>query len=584
MDKNLHDIEDLFRRGLEDNEEMPPENTWDGIEKILDKDKVISIRKKYLRLKWVAILLLFFSVGMSLYVWNTRKNNNPEKKNSAILKKEIEPKNNAAPTYGGNQIDVKKPVDSINATADNDLKKEPKLKNNAAPTNEDNKVDVKKPVDSTNASVGNVLRKEVKSNNNAAPSHGNNQTGLKKRVDSANTIVIGNNQNPVKEIATAKVDKNIAKKQPEEKQAKSSITKSISNLAVSKEDRESEKNTKRDITKNLSNSSISKQEKEKENKPDNEFNINTPAYHEDELDVAAKLVAIDSNKNLPPLIQLHSLPLAEVKSSTTDLIDTKKILNATVLSSKNKFKQSKNLSPFSITGFYSRDKSFFHLQDNPSGNPNTNGVTDENGETETSAHTFGALIDFKPGRHWSLQSGLTLSTTHIDIEFEDEPLYAVAVNTGNVKYRVNTVLGYGYILPSFSNNPNVGDTISSLSTTNTLQYLGIPLAVKYSFDKGKFSINAMAGISGNFLTKGKIETEVELGNDNEFETVTKIYGLKKFYMSGLAGVSVDYNFYKNLSLSFAPTLRFALNPINENTPVISYPNSLEFSLGLKMKL
>jgi len=561
MDKNLHNIEDLFRKELEDNEEIPPENTWGRIDKILDKDKIVSIYKKYARLKWVAFLLLFFLAGMSMYVWNYRKNNSPEKKEIGILKKEIKSKNkNADLLNGGNQIDVKGPVDSIKASVDN------------------------------------VLKKEVKSNNNAAPSYEDNKTDLKKHVDSTNTIVVGNNQKPVKEIGPTKIDKNIAKKQPEEKQPKLSTTKGISNLLVSKEERESEKNTKPGITKNLSNSSISKREKEKENKPNNEFNINKPVHHEDELDVAAKPVDIDSNKALLPLIQLNSLPVTEVKGITTDLIETKRILKATSIAevkapvnkskniSKNKFLKLKTLSPFSITGFYSPDISFFHLQDDPSGNPNTNGVADENNENKTSAFTGGALIDFKNGPHWSLQSGLTLSTTRIDIEFEDEPLFAKADNSGNVKYQVKTVLGYGYILPSFSNNPNVGDSISSLSTKSTLQYLGIPLAVKYSWDKGKFSINAKAGLSGNFLTRGKIETEVEQGNDNETETVDKIYGLKKFYLSGLAGVGLDYNFYKNFSVSFSPTLRFALNPINKNVSVISYPNSLGFSLGLKMKL
>src|SRR5665213_1859181 len=116
MDKNLHDIEDLFRRGIEDNEEIPPENTWDRIDEILDKDKVVSIHKKYGRLKWVAILLLFFSAGMSLYVWNTRKSNNLEKNNSTILNKEVKSKNNAASPYGDNINDVNKPVDSINTS------------------------------------------------------------------------------------------------------------------------------------------------------------------------------------------------------------------------------------------------------------------------------------------------------------------------------------------------------------------------------------------------------------------------------------------------------------------------------------
>lgn len=55
--------------------------------------------------------------------------------------------------------------------------------------------------------------------------------------------------------------------------------------------------------------------------------------------------------------------------------------------------------------------------------------------------------------------------------------------------------------------------------------------------------DAMAGISANFLTLGKIEAEVKLGNDNEIETIDKIYGLKKFYVSGMAGIGLDYNNY-----------------------------------------
>ncbi|HEY5371973.1 MAG TPA: hypothetical protein VIJ75_23575 [Hanamia sp.] len=222
------------------------------------------------------------------------------------------------------------------------------------------------------------------------------------------------------------------------------------------------------------------------------------------------------------------------------------------------------------------------MHDNQSGSQNGNATDAENSETGTFSYTVGALVEFKTGRNWSWQSGFTLSTTNRDID--PGTIYAKAVNTGTVKYQINTSSGYGYILPSFSNNPNVGDSIFSMSTTNTLQYLGIPLSVKYSINKGKFTLNAITGISLNFLTQGKITTEVEKGNDNEIAIVDKIYGLKKFYMSGIAGVGLDYTFYKSLFVSFSPTLRFALNAINKNVPVISYPNTLGFSLGLKMKL
>ena len=68
------------------------------------------------------------------------------------------------------------------------------------------------------------------------------------------------------------------------------------------------------------------------------------------------------------------------------------------------------------------------------------------------------------------------------------------------------------------------------------------------------------------------------------ETAVKIIGLRKFYLNGMAGVGLDYNFYKNLSADFSPTFRFALNPINDEVPVKSFPNSLGFSLGLKLRL
>ncbi len=521
MDKNLQDIEDLFRKGLEDNEEIPSENTWGRIDKILDKDKVISISKKYNFLKKIAFLLMFFLTMLSIYVWIKRDNKYPEKNTMVILKKEKQPNNNAAPPYGINKIDLKRPIDSIN-------------------------------------------------------------------------VIVGNNQNLKKEIGHTKIDKNILKKQTEKTLTTSSITKSISNLPVYKESNISEENTKPGITKSILNSSISDKEKLQENKLGKEGNIKIPTHIKDELGVVVKPANIDSNQTFFPLIQLHFWQVTEVKSSISGLIKTKNTLMANAFAEtnepvnksksilKNKFIKLKKPFPFSITVFYSPDVSFFHLQDNHSGNQNSNAMDIENNETGTFAYNIGALIDYKPGWHWSLQSGLMLSTTNIDIN--PKTIYANADNTGSVKYQINTSLGYGFILPSFSNNPNVGDSISSLSTTSTLQYLGIPLAAKYSLDEGKFSINAMAGLLANFLTRGKIATEVEQGTDNEIEKVNKIYGLKKFYLSGIAGVGLDYNFYKKLSLSFSPTLRFALNAINKNGPVTSYPNSLGFALGLKVKL
>ncbi|HUZ60694.1 MAG TPA: outer membrane beta-barrel protein [Hanamia sp.] len=508
MDKNLHDIEDLFRKGLEDNEEIPPENTWNRIDKILDKDKIISINKKYARLKRIVFLLMFLLAGLSIYDWNNRNKNNPDKINSAIL-------NNGE-----------------------------KTKNN-------------------NADLSSAINKNANADNN---------------------------QRLITKIGKSNIADNILK-QPHKKSEESISSFSRvndTNSSVSKPGKKSEKTILASTNKNLK-SSITKQRKTKENI----FGIKTPAQIENEHDVVVNHINSDSIKRLLSLIQFNSLSVTKMKS-TTELIETKKILPTTALSKPNfKINNSKNIfqkqtiksqkkSQFYVTGFFSPEISFSRMHDNHSGNQNGNTTDAENNETETFSYIFGTLIEYKTGRHWSLQSGFTLSTRNRDID--PCTIYAKPDNTGTIKYQINTSSGYGYILPSFSNNPNVGDSIFSKSTTNTLQYLGIPLSVKYSINKGKFTLNAMTGISPNFLTQGKITTEVEKGNDNEMETAVKIIGLKKFYLSGMAGIGLDYNFYKNLSADFSPTIRFALNPINDEVPVKSFPNSLGVSLGLKLKL
>ena len=75
MNKDLHNIDDLFRMALEENQELPSESVWEKIDKTLDKKKVVSISKKYNKLKWAAAVLLLFSLGMAMYTLHIRQQN-----------------------------------------------------------------------------------------------------------------------------------------------------------------------------------------------------------------------------------------------------------------------------------------------------------------------------------------------------------------------------------------------------------------------------------------------------------------------------------------------------------------------------
>jgi hypothetical protein len=546
MDKNLHNIEDLFRKALEDNEENPSQNAWEGIEKKLDKDNAVSIKKKYDLLKKVALLLVFLLAGLSIYVWKFQdKNPVKPKKDISEINFEAKTKNDTLTEESGTTI-LQKRVDSLTIGKSDNSKQ---------------------------------ITESV-------------TTNLPKQVDTFSL----NKVNIFKQVAKDSykiIDKPILKEEnvSPKKHLNPITSKDLSNTSI-------KKNNSKFINPNESRLQddsrfpIQKKGKLIKRNSGEVVETKTPMQIEDKRPTVVNPSGIQFGNNLPVIETLNSKNIGNIKSNSADLFATKELLHNIALARINPLIQiEKNIFPnpsikstsqsrFAITAFYSPDIAFYHFENKTPGNSNNNNF--ENSETESYSSTLGVLIDFKISKHWGLQSGITLATSNFDQE--SKTLYAQPDNSGGVQYKLSTPLGDAYVLPSFSNNPNIGDSIFSKSTTHTLQYFGIPFIAKYNIYRGKFTLNVLTGISGNFLTGGRITTELKRGNDNETETTNKIHGLKSTYFSGLAGIGLDYNFYKNLSISFSPTLRFALSSINSNVHVQSFPNSFGFLTGLKINL
>ncbi|MBL0200302.1 MAG: hypothetical protein IPP81_09020 [Chitinophagaceae bacterium] len=107
MDKNLHNIEDLFHAALDDNEETPSQNVWETVEKRLDKDNIVSIKRKYTNVKRIAILLLFLLVSFVLfdvYKMNTLHKGNDFVKNGDSIKSDKQSKSNSLTDKGSEKI------------------------------------------------------------------------------------------------------------------------------------------------------------------------------------------------------------------------------------------------------------------------------------------------------------------------------------------------------------------------------------------------------------------------------------------------------------------------------------------------
>jgi hypothetical protein len=238
-------------------------------------------------------------------------------------------------------------------------------------------------------------------------------------------------------------------------------------------------------------------------------------------------------------------------------------------------------SRFSVTVFFSPDLATYRLEDDGYGNQPDNANKIEKTESHEFSATSGVWVGYRFTEKWSIQTGIGFSSTNIMLK--PKTIYAQADNNGEIKYRMNISSGYGYILPSFQNTPVIGDSLTATAAAHKLRYISLPLAVSYSIAKGRFSVDAMTGLSVNFLKAGVLETEVRDGANNEIDILTDIRGLKSSYFTWVAGVGTEYRLTNKLSLTITPTVRLALTSINKGSVVRSYPNSFGLVGGVKMR-
>jgi Outer membrane protein beta-barrel domain len=204
------------------------------------------------------------------------------------------------------------------------------------------------------------------------------------------------------------------------------------------------------------------------------------------------------------------------------------------------------------------------------------------GEQHQSPSTVGVLLDFNFNKHWGIQSGLSITNKTINIE--PKTIFARKDNSGAVKYLFDCSSGYLLLSTKSGVTPAVGDSIKALASTNTLQYLSVPFAVKYNYSFHKIDLFATAGAAVNILTKGKIETEIQNGLTREVSVNNKINGLKSNYLGGNVSIGAAFNITDRMALSFTPSYNFALTSSTQDAAVKSFPNSISLAAGLRFKL
>ncbi|MGN6249931.1 MAG: outer membrane beta-barrel protein [Ginsengibacter sp.] len=481
MDKNLQNIEDLFRKGLEGNDEVPPEKVWNAIDQSLEKTTNLTYKKKYYFLKRATAVLAIVVVLLGVYIIRNESKHHKASNEHVI---------------------TSKPQKNLNQ-------------------------EINSATEAENEAPAKGLQKEIIPGNENVNPADEKEPGINKAETKGESQI---------DTSTVLIPANPAFHQNEKFNDQ--------NVEVSKKNRATNSNGEKVL-------SINNKLKQEEVWQPN-FPLPSP-------------VTLANSELFSPKEKLN------FNNKITPFESPAKTLSVIHI-------HTPAFSRFYATAFYSPNISFSHLRDEDHhfGNPYSRDF--ERKEKESYSWSLGLWIGYRFNNRWALQSGLNLSTLKMNLE--PEKIFAQRDNQGKVKYQINTSSGKGYLLPSFSNNPRVGDSLFARTINHSLQYTGIPIAAKYFLSNKKLSVNLLAGLSANILSHGKISTEVEKGTEHEHENIHEIDGLKPVYFSVLAGFGLSYNFYRSISVSLSPMLNFALEPINKNVPVNSYPGTVNFQLGI----
>jgi cell division protein FtsL len=243
---------------------------------------------------------------------------------------------------------------------------------------------------------------------------------------------------------------------------------------------------------------------------------------------------------------------------------------------KSNYKQDNYGTKFTITAFAGPSYSAYHLENDEVNNyDNKNGIA--NREQSDLSVSGGVLLGYNINHSLSIHLGLMYSASNINID--PTKIYAENDNAGSIKYRYNTSSGYGYLLPSFSASPAVGDSLFANGANHTLRYVTVPLMLKHKLGNKKLTFHPGLGLLFNFLTKASLTTDVQDRFNREREYITKIEGIKKFGTSVLLSPEVQYQLSKKWSISAMPYFKYSLGSINKGTIVKTYPYTVGLGLG-----
>lgn len=285
---------------------------------------------------------------------------------------------------------------------------------------------------------------------------------------------------------------------------------------------------------------------------------------------------IQASENVPVLSDemLHEMLISGDDVVADDLT------NKSISESRSKWSIGGRVSPVysyrSISGdaFQTPDESV----DVDYFNSNENGLTTIAG---------GISLDFIFNNRLSLGSGMYLSRVgqqNNEVLAYNDPesssMYKLTSSVGSVSVNPRKFETAIVEQPASDKDTMPGDYMVNGSFVQNLDYLEVPLVLKYKVLDKKFSVNLMGGVSPGILVNNSSYFEV----DGEKSQTGTTQNIEPFIYNSIIGIGLEYAINRKLSLNMEPSFKYALSPVNSNNGLNYHPYSLSWFTGISYKI
>lgn len=549
MMEDLHNIDDLFRSGLDGKEEAPEQKVWNAIEQELDKNNVISIREKYVQMRRASAILLILLLGVSIYTLRNTFNSNTAKSSG----QQLSPSNKSGKDQPATKESPEKSSKGNSLTAiDQEVKDEAvnnstdKSDKTVSSRTEITKNSSNQSVEGAKSSLVDLPEKGI-TNNKASD---NKSKGNNSLVASSGTVAVGLLPNNSKTSTRNWNNKNKTTRQPD-------LTSTGSN---------------RGNQRTINNAKPDKNKSGKKTSSDNSNLLPDETIASSEWTPAS--IETQSLKSVPSItIKLSS------ENALSDAVKSNPANNLSI-PVKNKSHNKLDLPAFAITPMAAINLMSNTIESNYAhGATGNEKLNIENTESEKLSHTFALLFDVKIAPRLSIQTGVGYMEKTTSIVPKQIP--AVRASDGKIKYQFDCSAGRYYLNPMYGTWPRVGDSAYTIATANELHYITVPLALKYYFGNNKLNFFALAGADANILLGQDLTTGLYGASYYGKKSTPQPIGLNSIYINAMLGGGVNYSINRWLGLTLSPVYKFALNPINKDMPFKAYPHSFSLAAGLR---